>query len=260
LRFGRRSSANSISEGKVESTLNFLLRRESCRRTFQIALAKLRRIDHIAAHGSGSRTVSRQIAAQGQFVSSLHDDDISVNGRPIWKLPIDVNLLFAAAGKYAEEHRAIGCMEFREATQPDGVLPGHPDKVTLELVLPMELAARFTTVDRAPLITVGASGFSAAKLGAPPGMGTYAWDTSATASLPIDECVVSDPEHAAAEDALSVHAQARAVTAILERIETRLSDMVRTLKRPMLPYVWCALGLLGAILLFVIVRHWLGPR
>lgn len=244
----------------MESTLNFLLRRESCRRTLRIALAKLRRIDHIAAHGFTSRTVRRQIDGQGHFVHSSHDDDIAVNGRSIWPLPIDVTLLFAAAGKYAEEGRAIGRMEFRAAAQPDGVLPGHADKLTLELELPLELAARFTTGGRAPLITIGATGFSTAKLGAPPGTGTCTWDTSAVASLPIDECSVSDPEHDDVEDATSIGAQARAATAALARIEASLADMARTVARPGLRYAWCALGLLLAILFVAIVSHWLGPR
>jgi hypothetical protein len=244
----------------MESTLNFLLRRESCRRTIQIGLAQLRHIDYIAAHGSASRTVRRQIDGRGHFVHSSHDDEFLVNGRSIWQLPIEVTLQFAAAGKYAEESRAIGRMEFREAAQPDGVLPAHSDKVMLELELPMEVAARFATGGRAPLITVGVTGLTAAKLGAPPGTGTYTWDTRAIASLPIDECIVADAADDSAEDSPSVAAQAHAATAILERIETRLSDMARTLARPAWRYGCWALGLLVAILLLALIRPWLGPR
>jgi len=54
---------------------------------------------------------------------------------------------------------------------------------------------------------------------------------------------------------MSIHAQARAVKAILEGIEIRVSAMANTLHRPMSRFVWWALGLLGAMLLFVIIRH-----
>lgn len=180
--------------GSVESTLNFLMRCERGRRNFQVTLTKLRLFDYVTLQRSSSPTVSHRIVAQGAFVISPADDPVFVDGQSISAIPLEVMLQFAPAGRYGEGRRELGRMEYLQPRRRDQSVGSLAARLSLELLLPMELAARFTDAARIPVISVDVSGIESSMLDAEPGKGTRLWDTGANPSLVVERCIVADPE------------------------------------------------------------------
>jgi hypothetical protein len=178
----------------VESTLNFLMRAERGRMSLQITLAKVRLFDYVAMQRTSAPIVSRRIAAQGALVTSATDDPVFVDGQPMSSMPLEVMLQFAPAGKYVEGHRGLGRLEVLQPRRPGSSTGGESTKLSLELLLPMELAGRFTQGERTPMISIDVSGIEASMLDAQPGKGTHVWNTSTSPSLVVERCIVIDPE------------------------------------------------------------------
>ncbi|MFO1400098.1 MAG: hypothetical protein U1F30_02600 [Steroidobacteraceae bacterium] len=180
--------------GTVESTLNFLMRCERGRMSLQVTLTRLRLFDYVALQRSNVPTVSRRIAAQGVLVSSPTDEPVFVDGQPITSMPLEVMLQFAPAGKYSEGRRGLGRLEFLIPRRPEPSQAGQPARLSLELLLPMELAERFTRAERIPVISVDVSGLESSMLDAQSGKGTHLWNTGTSPSLVVERCIVIDPE------------------------------------------------------------------
>ncbi len=185
----------------MESTATFLMRRERSRRAFQVTLTRLRRIDRVSLQPTGHPCLSRQIRGLGQFLVSPEEGGILVDGLPMWSLPLEVTLLFTALERYTDGRRALGRLEFLQPMQNGTPVRGQPAKLTLELALPLDLEPRFAGSSGAPVLTVSVSGPESLALGASTGSKAYAWDTNASASLTVEECVIADPEPPAAAEA-----------------------------------------------------------
>jgi hypothetical protein len=177
----------------VDSTEVFLMMRERSRSTLQMTVAKLRRIDHISIQHSSIRAVRRQIAGQGRILRPRDDQLVLVNGSPIWKLPVDVTLVFTPSDKYTEERRSLGRLMYSSGALPEMSAANHAPRLALQLYLPLELAARFDAGASTPLISVGVTGIQPPASPATRGLGPIAWDASAEPKLVVDECIVSDP-------------------------------------------------------------------
>lgn len=180
--------------GTVESTLNFLMRCERGRRSFHIVLAKVRLFDYVSMQRSSSPTVSRRIVAQGELVTTPSDDPVFVDAHPIATLPIEVMLQFVPAARYAEGRRALGRLEYLLPRSQESSPGTQSPRLSLELLLPVELASRFTDRGRTPMISVDVSGIESSVLDGPSGKGTHLWDTSTSPSLVVERCIVLDPE------------------------------------------------------------------
>ena len=178
------------------------------------------------------------------------DDEVTVDGRPIRKLPVTVSVTFIDDATFFREKGVFGFVAFWPATKGDAEFPAEQDCLTLEFALPQSAASRLLPAEVLPDLQVELSGFTSGKLGYEPGLGKFEWATEKNRQLAVSDCVILDRTESDDDSDESP----RTEQAILTAIEEKLSSISETMSRWIPQLLYIGVGILIAVILLVL-RH-----
>lgn len=234
---------------QTESPLQRMMDEGKRKHRFTIELSEPRLVDQMSVADDGTRTIARRLNVKGRIRTSLRDDDVAVDGRSIWKLPVQVSVTFCDDAKFSREKGAFGFTAFWPADDYGGALPADPDNLTLSIALPESAASRLVSSEALPDLYVVLSGFTSGALGPMPGLGKYEWATKTNQHLVLIDCAILDVVKPDRADEESEIEPSRTEKDILAAIEDKLSNISAIVSRRIPQLLYIGSGILVAVIL-----------